>query len=229
MKQTINSMSASDFIVNNFNFKDLPSFTHNDLRIYKQLIEYKDEAIFKDANEANFFFQNLNSIYTKILTSISNLIDGSNSKFIIDSKSINLLVLTNLLLTNKIFLEPMTKLFIEDLVNLIYKNETRSLNHYGLLLSRPIGNYEVSHRASIELDVNLGSKITREGKVPNVTNELSTLLSKIGTLRTLDVIKCLMGILINYYYLRNRHELDTLLTQYTATLRTHATALPKAP
>ncbi len=209
--QTINDISADIFIkqcrtgtpsvpMSNLITNIIPSW-----RELVTMVETKE--VFNSIENTQYFFRKLKTVYKNIL---SELVFKMTNRYIqkTDICTVKLLDLFSGLIQDRVYLEPYTKLFLEDLYSVMYiVNSNKILSQHFALASLPIVNYRIGNRGLV-LNTNLEQE--------KVDCDISRLLNKCGEKGTLEVIQLLLCILVNYEFYNSKHELDLYLPKHSA-------------
>ena len=165
----INNISAGEFLNKQYLIGD--RYYDNHLAPYWSLLkEYSDSL------ERNSVLSNS---YKTIQARESNLTTNRAS----------LTEIINTLLQERILLEPNTKLFLEDLYDLLYRNRNISISNHFYILSKPIKDYKIGTKGiEIRLDSENKSYLKNDRITSKPAYDLSRLLDLLGIRGTLDVL-----------------------------------------
>lgn len=216
----INNISAGEFLSKQYLIGD--RYYDNHLAPYWSLLkEYSDSlernSIFNSSEDMDTFYGLLDACYGFLMKDLRFML--SNSYKTIQAREGNLgtnrASLTEIittLLQERVLLEPNTKLFLEDLYDLLYRNRNISISNHFYILSKPIKDYKIGTKGiEIRLDNENKSYLKNDRITSKPAYDLSRLLDLLGIRGTLDVLHILIGIWINTYLYTYKVMLDSLV------------------
>ena len=216
----INNISAGEFLNKQYLIGD--RYYDNHLAPYWSLLkEYSDSlernSVFNSSEDMDTFYGLLDACYGFLMKDLRFML--SNSYKSIQAREGNLgtnrASLTEIittLLQERVLLEPNTKLFLEDLYDLLYRNRNISISNHFYILSKPIKDYKIGTKGiEIRLDSENKSYLKNDRITSKPAYDLSRLLDLLGIRGTLDVLHILIGIWINTYLYTYKVMLDSLV------------------
>ena len=216
----INNISAGEFLNKQYLIGD--RYYDNHLAPYWSLLkEYSDSlernSVFNSSEDMDTFYGLLDACYGFLMKDLRFML--SNSYKTIQARESNLTTnraslteIINTLLQERILLEPNTKLFLEDLYDLLYRNRNISISNHFYILSKPIKDYKIGTKGiEIRLDSENKSYLKNDRITSKPAYDLSRLLDLLGIRGTLDVLHILIGIWINTYLYTYKVMLDSLV------------------
>lgn len=216
----INNISAGEFLNKQYLIGDM--YYDNHLAPYWSLLkEYSDSlernSVFNSSEDMDTFYGLLDACYGFLMKDLRFML--SNSYKTIQARESNLTTnraslteIINTLLQERILLEPNTKLFLEDLYDLLYRNRNISISNHFYILSKPIKDYKIGTKGiEIRLDSENKSYLKNDRITSKPAYDLSRLLDLLGIRGTLDVLHILIGIWINTYLYTYKVMLDSLV------------------
>jgi jasmonate inducible protein isolog len=216
----INNISAGEFLNKQYLIGD--RYYDNHLAPYWSLLkEYSDSlernSIFNSSEDMDTFYGLLDACYGFLMKDLRFML--SNSYKTMQARESNLTTnraslteIINTLLQERILLEPNTKLFLEDLYDLLYRNRNISISNHFYILSKPIKDYKIGTKGiEIRLDSENKSYLKNDRITSKPAYDLSRLLDLLGIRGTLDVLHILIGIWINTYLYTYKVMLDSLV------------------
>lgn len=216
----INNISAGEFLNKQYLIGD--RYYDNHLAPYWSLLkEYSDSlernSVFNSSEDMDTFYGLLDACYGFLMKDLRFML--SNSYKTIQARESNLTTnraslteIINTLLQERILLEPNTKLFLEDLYDLLYRNRNISISNHFYILSKPIKDYKIGTKGiEIRLDNENKSYLKNDRITSKPAYDLSRLLDLLGIRGTLDVLHILIGIWINTYLYTYKVMLDSLV------------------
>ena len=216
----INNISAGEFLNKQYLIGD--RYYDNHLAPYWSLLkEYSDSlernSIFNSSEDMDTFYGLLDACYGFLMKDLRFML--SNSYKTIQARESNLTTnraslteIINTLLQERILLEPNTKLFLEDLYDLLYRNRNISISNHFYILSKPIKDYKIGTKGiEIRLDSENKSYLKNDRITSKPAYDLSRLLDLLGIRGTLDVLHILIGIWINTYLYTYKVMVDGLV------------------
>ena len=216
----INNISAGEFLSKQYLIGD--RYYDNHLAPYWSLLkEYSDSlernSVFNSSEDMDTFYGLLDACYGFLMKDLRFML--SNTYKTIQARESNLTTnrasLTEIittLLQERILLEPNTKLFLEDLYDLLYRNRNISISNHFYILSKPIKDYKIGTKGiEIRLDNENKSYLKNDRITSKPAYDLSRLLDLLGIRGTLDVLHILIGIWINTYLYTYKVMLDSLV------------------
>ena len=216
----INNISAGEFLSKQYLIGD--KYYDNHLAPYWSLLkEYSDSlernSVFNSSEDMDTFYGLLDACYGFLMKDLRFML--SNSYKTIQARESNLTTnraslteIINTLLQERILLEPNTKLFLEDLYDLLYRNRNISISNHFYILSKPIKDYKIGTKGiEIRLDSENKSYLKNDRITSKPAYDLSRLLDLLGIRGTLDVLHILIGIWINTYLYTYKVMLDSLV------------------
>ena len=216
----INNISAGEFLSKQYLIGD--KYYDNHLAPYWSLLkEYSDSlernSVFNSSEDMDTFYGLLDACYGFLMKDLRFML--SNSYKSIQAREGNLgtnrASLTEIittLLQERVLLEPNTKLFLEDLYDLLYRNRNISISNHFYILSKPIKDYKIGTKGiEIRLDSENKSYLKNDRITSKPAYDLSRLLDLLGIRGTLDVLHILIGIWINTYLYTYKVLVDGLV------------------
>lgn len=216
----INNISAGEFLSKQYLIGD--RYYDNHLAPYWSLLkEYSDSlernSVFNSSEDMDTFYGLLDACYGFLMKDLRFML--SNSYKSIQAREGNLgtnraslTEIINTLLQERILLEPNTKLFLEDLYDLLYRNRNISISNHFYILSKPIKDYKIGTKGiEIRLDSENKSYLKNDRITSKPAYDLSRLLDLLGIRGTLDVLHILIGIWINTYLYTYKVMVDGLV------------------
>lgn len=216
----INNISAGEFLSKQYLIGD--RYYDNHLAPYWSLLkEYSDSlernSVFNSSEDMDTFYGLLDACYGFLMKDLRFML--SNSYKTIQARESNLTTnraslteIINTLLQERVLLEPNTKLFLEDLYDLLYRNRNISISNHFYILSKPIKDYKIGTKGiEIRLDSENKSYLKNDRITSKPAYDLSRLLDLLGIRGTLDVLHILIGIWINTYLYTYKVMLDSLV------------------
>lgn len=216
----INNISAGEFLNKQYLIGD--RYYDNHLAPYWSLLkEYSDSlernSVFNSSEDMDTFYGLLDACYGFLMKDLRFML--SNSYKTIQARESNLTTnraslteIINTLLQERVLLEPNTKLFLEDLYDLLYRNRNISISNHFYILSKPIKDYKIGTKGiEIRLDSENKSYLKNDRITSKPAYDLSRLLDLLGIRGTLDVLHILIGIWINTYLYTYKVMLDSLV------------------
>lgn len=216
----INNISAGEFLSKQYLIGD--KYYDNHLAPYWSLLkEYSDSlernSVFNSSEDMDTFYGLLDACYGFLMKDLRFML--SNSYKTIQAREGNLATnrasLTEIittLLQERVLLEPNTKLFLEDLYDLLYRNRNISISNHFYILSKPIKDYKIGTKGiEIRLDSENKSYLKNDRITSKPAYDLSRLLDLLGIRGTLDVLHILIGIWINTYLYTYKVMVDGLV------------------
>lgn len=216
----INNISAGEFLNKQYLIGD--RYYDNHLAPYWSLLkEYSDSlernSVFNSSEDMDTFYGLLDACYGFLMKDLRFML--SNSYKTIQARESNLTTnraslteIINTLLQERILLEPNTKLFLEDLYDLLYRNRNISISNHFYILSKPIKDYKIGTKGiEIRLDSENKSYLKNDRITSKPAYDLSRLLDLLGIRGTLDVLHILIGIWINTYLYTYKVMVDGLV------------------
>ena len=216
----INNISAGEFLSKQYLIGD--KYYDNHLAPYWSLLkEYSDSlernSVFNSSEDMDTFYGLLDACYGFLMKDLRFML--SNSYKTIQARESNLTTnraslteIINTLLQERILLEPNTKLFLEDLYDLLYRNRNISISNHFYILSKPIKDYKIGTKGiEIRLDSENKSYLKNDRITSKPAYDLSRLLDLLGIRGTLDVLHILIGIWINTYLYTYKVMVDGLV------------------
>lgn len=216
----INNISAGEFLSKQYLIGDM--YYDNHLAPYWSLLkEYSDSlernSVFNSSEDMDTFYGLLDACYGFLMKDLRFML--SNSYKTIQARESNLTTnraslteVINTLLQERVLLEPNTKLFLEDLYDLLYRNRNISISNHFYILSKPIKDYKIGTKGiEIRLDSENKSYLKNDRITSKPAYDLSRLLDLLGIRGTLDVLHILIGIWINTYLYTYKVMVDGLV------------------
>lgn len=216
----INNISAGEFLSKQYLIGD--KYYDNHLAPYWSLLkEYSDSlernSVFNSSEDMDTFYGLLDACYGFLMKDLRFML--SNTYKSIQAREGNLgtnrASLTEIittLLQERVLLEPNTKLFLEDLYDLLYRNRNISISNHFYILSKPIKDYKIGTKGiEIRLDSENKSYLKNDRITSKPAYDLSRLLDLLGIRGTLDVLHILIGIWINTYLYTYKVMVDGLV------------------
>ena len=216
----INNISAGEFLSKQYLIGD--KYYDNHLAPYWSLLkEYSDSlernSVFNSSEDMDTFYGLLDACYGFLMKDLRFML--SNSYKSIQAREGNLATnraslteIINTLLQERVLLEPNTKLFLEDLYDLLYRNRNISISNHFYILSKPIKDYKIGTKGiEIRLDSENKSYLKNDRITSKPAYDLSRLLDLLGIRGTLDVLHILIGIWINTYLYTYKVMVDGLV------------------
>lgn len=216
----INNISAGEFLNKQYLIGD--RYYDNHLAPYWSLLkEYSDSlernSVFNSSEDMDTFYGLLDACYGFLMKDLRFML--SNTYKTIQAREGNLgtnraslTEIINTLLQERVLLEPNTKLFLEDLYDLLYRNRNISISNHFYILSKPIKDYKIGTKGiEIRLDSENKSYLKNDRITSKPAYDLSRLLDLLGIRGTLDVLHILIGIWINTYLYTYKVMLDSLV------------------
>lgn len=216
----INNISAGEFLSKQHLIGD--KYYDNHLAPYWSLLkEYSDSlernSVFNSSEDMDTFYGLLDACYGFLMKDLRFML--SNSYKSIQAREGNLgtnraslTEIINTLLQERVLLEPNTKLFLEDLYDLLYRNRNISISNHFYILSKPIKDYKIGTKGiEIRLDSENKSYLKNDRITSKPAYDLSRLLDLLGIRGTLDVLHILIGIWINTYLYTYKVLVDGLV------------------
>lgn len=216
----INNISAGEFLSKQYLIGD--KYYDNHLAPYWSLLkEYSDSlernSVFNSSEDMDTFYGLLDACYGFLMKDLRFML--SNSYKTIQARESNLSTnraslteVINTLLQERVLLEPNTKLFLEDLYDLLYRNRNISISNHFYILSKPIKDYKIGTKGiEIRLDSENKSYLKNDRITSKPAYDLSRLLDLLGIRGTLDVLHILIGIWINTYLYTYKVMVDGLV------------------
>lgn len=216
---TLNNISADELLGKRLAIGD-KYFDNYVAPYYSLLQEYMtvepdDNGIFKSVGDMDTFYGLLEATYKFICADLVYLLTNvhksaynrENNLKAMDGSLANLI---NMLLQTRTMLEPATKLFLEDLYDLLYRNRRVSVAQHGYILSKPIKAYRIGTKGiEIRLDRVDGSYLKRDDlKYFKPWDDIARLLDVIGIRETVGVLHTLIAVWVNAYFYGNTGVLD---------------------
>ena len=216
----INNISAGEFLSKQYLIGD--KYYDNHLAPYWSLLkEYSDSlernSVFNSSEDMDTFYGLLDACYGFLMKDLRFML--SNSYKSIQAREGNLATnraslteIINTLLQERVLLEPNTKLFLEDLYDLLYRNRNISISNHFYILSKPIKDYKIGTKGiEIRLDSENKSYLKNDRITSKPAYDLSRLLDLLGIRGTLDVLHILICIWINTYLYTYKVMVDGLV------------------
>lgn len=216
----INNISAGEFLSKQYLIGD--KYYDNHLAPYWSLLkEYSDSlernSVFNSSEDMDTFYGLLDACYGFLMKDLRFMLSNSYKTIQAREGNLNtnrasLTEIINTLLQERILLEPNTKLFLEDLYDLLYRNRNISISNHFYILSKPIKDYKIGTKGiEIRLDSENKSYLKNDRITSKPAYDLSRLLDLLGIRGTLDVLHILIGIWINTYLYTYKVMLDSLV------------------
>ena len=216
----INNISAGEFLNKQYLIGD--KYYDNHLAPYWSLLkEYSDSlernSVFNSSEDMDTFYGLLDACYGFLMKDLRFMLCGSyktiqGREANLETNRASLTEIINTLLQDRILLEPNTKLFLEDLYDLLYRNRNISISNHFYILSKPIKDYKIGTKGiEIRLDNENKSYLKNDRITSKPAYDLSRLLDLLGIRGTLDVLHILIGIWINTYLYTYKVMLDSLV------------------
>ena len=224
---TLNNISAAEFLEKRYILGD-KYYDSYVAPYYKLLSDYLNVGpdtndIFKTKEDMDTFYGLYYSTYHFILADLVYLMTNPNKteynrEANLKGSDGSLANLLNMLLQSRTLLEPSTKLFLEDLYDLLYRNRRVSVTQHGWILSKPIKDYRIGNQGlELRLDKENDSYLKRlDLKDVKPWDDVSRLFDVLGLRNSLGVLHTLIAIWLNNYLYGHTAILDGLLK----TLRT---------
>lgn len=224
---TLNNISAAEFLEKRYTLGD----KYYDFYVapyYKLLSDYLNVGpdandIFKTKEDMDTFYGLYYATYHFVLADLVYLMTNPNKteynrEANLKGSDGSLANLLNMLLQSRTLLEPSTKLFLEDLYDLLYRNRRVSVTQHGWILSKPIKDYRIGNQGlGLRLDKENDSYLKRlDLKDVKPWDDVSRLFDVLGLRNSLGVLHTLIAIWLNNYLYGHTAILDGLLK----TLRT---------
>lgn len=216
----INNISAGEFLNKQYLIGD--RYYDNHLAPYWSLLkEYSDSlernSVFNSSEDMDTFYGLLDACYRFLMQDLRFMLCGSyktiqGREANLETNRASLTEIINTLLQDRILLEPNTKLFLEDLYDLLYRNRNISISNHFYILSKPIKDYKIGTKGiEIRLDSENKSYLKNDRISTKPAYDLSRLLDLLGIRGTLDVLHILIGIWVNTYLYTYKVMLDSLV------------------
>lgn len=216
----INNISAGEFLNKQYLIGD--RYYDNHLAPYWSLLkEYSDSlernSVFNSSEDMDTFYGLLDACYGFLMKDLRFMLSSSYKTIQAREGNLNtnrasLTEIINTLLQERILLEPNTKLFLEDLYDLLYRNRNISISNHFYILSKPIKDYKIGTKGiEIRLDNENKSYLKNDRITSKPAYDLSRLLDLLGIRGALDVLHILIGIWINTYLYTYKVMLDSLV------------------
>lgn len=224
---TLNNISAAEFLEKRYVLGD-KYYDSYVAPYYKLLSDYLNVGpdandIFKTKEDMDTFYGLYYSTFHFILADLVYLMTNPNKteynrEANLKGSDGSLANLLNMLLQSRTLLEPSTKLFLEDLYDLLYRNRRVSVTQHGWILSKPIKDYRIGTQGlELRLDKENDSYLKRiDLKDVKPWDDVSRLFDVLGLRNSLGVLHTLIAIWLNNYLYGHTAILDGLLK----TLRT---------
>lgn len=188
------------------------------LKILKDVLS--TDEIFKSPEDVYNFFSVLTDLYSTINSrlrcSILQRYQGTHLQPHLDGTFLR--VITDIVIA-KSPVETSTKLFIEDLYNILYRNRRTSVSQYGYIVGTPIKDYQIGTKG-LELVIKPTDPSYMLDPKSNgiVGSELVILLQRIGIRTTLSVIEILIAIDLNLWFYTQKGKLDSYIKENPSTI-----------
>lgn len=224
---TLNNISAAEFLEKRYVLGD-KYYDSYVAPYYKLLSDYLNVGpdvndIFKTKEDMDTFYGLYYATYHFVLADLVYLMTNPNKteynrEANLKGSDGSLANLLNMLLQSRTLLEPSTKLFLEDLYDLLYRNRRVSVTQHGWILSKPIKDYRIGNQGlELRLDKENDSYLKRlDLKDVKPWDDVSRLFDVLGLRNSLGVLHTLIAIWLNNYLYGHTAILDGLLK----TLRT---------
>lgn len=224
---TLNNISAAEFLEKRYILGD-KYYDSYVAPYYKLLSDYLNVGpdandIFKTKEDMDTFYGLYYATYHFVLADLVYLMTNPNKteynrEANLKGSDGSLANLLNMLLQSRTLLEPSTKLFLEDLYDLLYRNRRVSVTQHGWILSKPIKDYRIGNQGlELRLDKENDSYLKRlDLKDVKPWDDVSRLFDVLGLRNSLGVLHTLIAIWLNNYLYGHTAILDGLLK----TLRT---------
>lgn len=188
------------------------------LKILKDVLSTDD--IFKSPEDIHNFFSTLTDLYrtinSRLRCSILQRYQGTHLQPYLDGTFLR--VVTDIIIA-KSPVEASTKLFIEDLYNILYRNRRTSINQYGYIVGTPIKDYQIGTKGLEIVIKPTDPSYKLDPKSNGVTgSEIIILLQRLGIRTTLSVIEILIAIDLNLWFHGQKGKLDAYSRENPSTI-----------
>jgi hypothetical protein len=219
---TLNNISAAEFLEKRYTLGD-KYYDSYVAPYYKLLSDYLNVGpdandIFKTKEDMDTFYGLYYATYHFVLADLVYLMTNPNKteynrEANLKGSDGSLANLLNMLLQSRTLLEPSTKLFLEDLYDLLYRNRRVSVTQHGWILSKPIKDYRIGNQGlELRLDKENDSYLKRlDLKDVKPWDDVSRLFDVLGLRNSLGVLHTLIAIWLNNYLYGHTAILDGLL------------------
>jgi hypothetical protein len=219
---TLNNISAAEFLEKRYTLGD-KYYDSYVAPYYKLLSDYLNVGpdandIFKTKEDMDTFYGLYYATYHFVLADLVYLMTNPNKteynrEANLKGSDGSLANLLNILLQSRTLLEPSTKLFLEDLYDLLYRNRRVSVTQHGWILSKPIKDYRIGNQGlELRLDKENDSYLKRlDLKDIKPWDDVSRLFDVLGLRNSLGVLHTLIAIWLNNYLYGHTAILDGLL------------------
>lgn len=219
---TLNNISATEFLEKRYILGDKYYDTYV-APYYKLLSDYlaigpDANGIFKTKEDMETFYSLFYATYHFVVSDLAYLMANPNKTEYnreqnLKSADGSLAYLLNILLQDRVLLEPSTKLFLQDLYDLLYRNRKVSVNQHSWILTKPIRDYRIGTQGlELRLDKENDTYLKRlDLKDKKPWNDVARLFDVIGIQHSLGVLHVLIAIWINNYLYGHTAILDGLI------------------
>ena len=180
------------------------------ISMYKYLETFtKDDDIFKDTGSVHSFFTTLFKLYNEIMIALRTyIIKEPNYDYSLASEFGPLCAE---MIRRRVALEPSTKLFFEDMYNVLYNKRKASLTQHVYILATSIREYNLT--SHVPLNVLITPVKPGEQLAKKIVDgpEVQKLLSLYGTAGTMSIVHLLLGLVVHYSFIANRTALESFL------------------
>lgn len=213
--RTLSELSAATFLDHGYSLAKIgwkDPYDTTLLPAYQRLMTYKsDDAIFDSALTTVSFYRDVTTVYYGALS----LIGRASSKSYVCStaKTGGIKGLITGMVSERIAVDPMTKLFLEDIYRFIVLNgRVNGLQHY-YIVDRRLRDFRPTNGQGIT--IGLDKFDTKEYITNPKEPEIVRVLIKYGTRDTMILLRMLMCVAIAYCIENDFDQLDLLMPQIT--------------
>nr|DAX15918.1 MAG TPA: Transcription initiation factor TFIID subunit, DNA, Nuclear [Caudoviricetes sp.] len=219
---TLNNISATEFLEKRYVLGD-KYYDSYVAPYYKLLSDYLNVGpdannIFKSKEDMETFYSLFYATYHFVVSDLVYLMTNPNKtehnrEANLKSSDGSLANLLNMLLHSRTLLEPSTKLFLEDLYDLLYRNRKVAVNQHSWILTKPIRDYRIGTQGlELRLDKERDTYLKRlDLKDKKPWNDVARLFDVLGLQHSLGVLHVLIAIWINNYLYGHTAVLDGLI------------------
>lgn len=211
---TSSRMTAQQFIKDGYG-APVPDYI-NILSAYKFLESYKgNDDIYKDTATTHNYFSVLTFLWKRLMVELyRSIFHNQTSTVPLYKKEITIGSICRELITNRVALEPSTKLFIEDMYKALYKKQKIGLVNHTYILGTSLRDYNLTSYDNIKLDLETLKPGQQTDKFVRNGNDLNKLISLYGVQQTVSIMHIILGIIVSYSFVYNRDRLDRFVTKY---------------
>lgn len=211
---TISRITAAQFIKDGYG-APIQDYI-NILSAYKYLEEFKNyDDIYKDTPTMHNYFSVLTFLWKRLMVELHRAIFANQVSYIsLYKRDITIGTICRELVSNRVALEPSTKLFLEDLYKALYKKHKIPLVNHTYMLGTSLRDYNLTSYTNINFDLKELKPGEETNKFVRRGNDLNNLITLYGMKETIGVMHIILGIIVSYSFVYNRDRLDKFVTKY---------------